>query len=661
MTVVISAPFLPTSESDNRVDFSRINRSANPAFLAARFFCRVANGVLPFALILASSARVAPIYAQSVGVPCSQPPKQTRAPANVPIKVTVGVVLADMSVRPIPLYSLELVDVADTTKRTAVRTDLTGTVMETACPGHYLVRSVQAATLNDSTYRWQVPLEVTGSGAKVELTNANAVVASAPVTKRSATRQIAPEREVFEQVKRAVFRVEAGLGHGSGFLAQIPGLAEGFVITNDHVVANETKASVYLDSVTRVPALVVARDREADLAILRLPTGRCAECPHLPLAVAKPNEPLVVAGERVFAIGFPLNQEMTLTTGIASSVREGAIISDVNINHGNSGGPMLNLAGEVIGVNAFGDFTDQGGPGISGAIAISRINALLAQVPSALAQTPAPEDRPLVAVPRTTYPLTLLKSLADSVDPSSYRKLLERDANKFTINITTPVLYRVAQRLAENDVAGDRRAREKKGGVSRDEAYSEEKQSRDWEQYVGDAAVPVVTFAIIPKVGETFWSAFGRGLSASQGYIPGQASMVFKGDVRGARFYRNGVEIEPIRGGHGSQVVRVENAWVKLKDVADMGYYVLLPEAFAPDSSGAPSRLTIVVQDLKNPGTLSVTEIDGELSARVWNDFQPYYAAVMPDKAWIAADPKQRSPKIPLTCHSEDASCEIRK
>jgi len=600
-----------------------------------------------------------PLAAQTVAKSCTPALKATRAPAAVPISVTVGVVLADMSVRPVPLYSLELLDAADTTKRLALRTDLSGTATESACAGHYIVRSVQPAALNDSIYRWQVPLDVAAPGAKLELTNANATVAGAPTTKKIASRQIAPEREVFEQVKRGVFRVEAGLGHGSGFLAQIPGIAEGLVITNDHVVANDTKVSIYLDSVTRVPAVVVARDREADLAILRLPANRCADCPHLPLAVAKPNEPLVVAGERVFAIGFPLNQEMTLTTGIASSVREGAIISDVNINHGNSGGPMLNLAGEVIGVNAFGDFTDQGGPGISGAIAISRINGLLAQIPAALAQTPAPEDRKLVAVPRTAYPLSLLKALADSVDPRAYRKLLERNANKFTINITTPVLYRVAQRVAENEVAGDRRDREKKGAVSKDESYSEDNQSRDWQQYVGDATVPVVTFAISPKVAETFWSAVGRGLAASSGTIA-QASMVFQGDVRGARFYRNGVEIEPIRGGHGSQVVRVENAWVKLKDVADMGYYVLLPEAFAPDSSGAPSRLTIIVQDLKNPGTLSVTEIDGELSARVWNDFQPYYAAMVPDKQWIAADPKRRSPKIPMDCNSVDASCKIR-
>lgn len=598
-----------------------------------------------------------PIAAQTKQ--CTSAPRATRAQAPVPIKVDVGVVLSDMSVRALPLYSLELLDATDTTKRLALRTDLSGSATESACPGHYIVRSLQAATLNDSTYRWQVPVDVAAPGTKLELTNANATVAAAPTIKKIASRQIAPEREVFEQVKRGVFRVEAGLGHGSGFLAQIPGAAEGLVITNDHVVANATNVSIYLDSVTRVPAVVIARDREADLAILRIPVNRCGECPHLQLAVAKPNEPLVVAGERVFAIGFPLNQEMTLTTGIASSVRAGAIISDVNINHGNSGGPMLNLAGEVIGVNAFGDFTDQGGPGISGAIAISRIDGLIAQIPGALAQTAAPEDRLLVGVPRTSYPLSLLKSLADSVDPKAYRKLLQRNANKFTINITTPVLYRVAQRLAENEVAGERRDREKKAGVSKDETYSQDNQSRDWEQYVGDATVPVVTISISPKIGETFWSAFGRGLSAAQGYGPGQASMVFQGDVRGARFYRNGIEVQPIRGGHGSQVFRIEDRWVKFKDVADMGYYVLLPEAFAPDSTGAPSRLTIIVQDLKNPETLSVTEIDGELSARVWNDFRPYYATLVSDKPWIAADPKRRSPKIPMQCSPFD--CAITK
>ena len=66
---------------------------------------------------------------------------------------------------------------------------------------------------------------------------------------------------------------------------------------------------------------------------------------------------------------------------------------------------------------------------------------------------------------------------------------------------------------------------------------------------------------------------------------------------------------------HAPQVARGEKVWVKLKDAANMGYYVLSPEAFAPDSNTAPARVTIVKKDLKNPTTLSKTDIEGEASA----------------------------------------------
>jgi len=175
----------------------------------------------------------------------------------------------------------------------------------------------------------------------------------------------------------------------------------------------------------------------------------------------------------VLAIGFPLSQEMTLTSGIASSVRDGAIISDVNVNHGNSGGPMLSLGGEVVGVNTFGDFTTQGGPGISGAIAITRILPLLAKIPAALATVGVPPDRTLPTMPLGSYSSALMMTVADTVDPKAYRKLFSRNANKFLINMTTPVMYRVSMRVAEADVGRDRKRREARSNVASDEQYSE--------------------------------------------------------------------------------------------------------------------------------------------------------------------------------------------
>jgi S1-C subfamily serine protease len=72
---------------------------------------------------------------------------------------------------------------------------------------------------------------------------------------------VTPEGAIYRIATGAVFRVEAGLGHGSGFLVD----AAGLVITNDHVIGTAQRAvSVYIDSITRLQAIVLARDPDAD-------------------------------------------------------------------------------------------------------------------------------------------------------------------------------------------------------------------------------------------------------------------------------------------------------------------------------------------------------------------------------------------------------------
>jgi hypothetical protein len=567
------------------------------------------------------------------------------------VRVVVALVMPDLTVRPVPLHALRLTATADTSHAHELRTGLDGSGAAGIPAGAYRVRSVQPVTLGDSAYAWDVPLEVTPAGVSLELTNANATVTAAA---RGMVRQVAPEREVFERVKRGVFRVEAGLGHGSGFLADTLG---GLVITNDHVVGTADAVSVYVDSITRLPAQIVARDRDADLAVLRISLARCADCPRLTLATPEPNQPLVVAGERLLAIGFPLSQELTVTSGIASSIRDGAIISDVNINPGNSGGPMLNMAGQVVAVNTFGEAAGTVGPGVSGSITVHRLGALLARARESLATLPAPEDRPLPAMPRDRYPLALIKQIADTAKISAYRHISERSAGKFTVFIGTPTQQLVLMKQEEEQVAKDRRNREKRAGVADEQRFSELAQVRDWMEYVGDVTAPVIAIQVIPKIGETFGSSLMRGLAMGAAGVMTKAKLKFQGDVRGVKLYRNGVEIEALRGGHAPQKVLVENQWVALKDVADMGYYVYPPEAFMPDSTGAPARVSVIIQDLKNPGSLSSVDIWGETSARVWNDFALFYTTVRPSSPFVAADPSQPSPKVPLTCDARTGAC----
>ena len=138
-------------------------------------------------------------------------------------------------------------------------------------------------------------------------------------------------------------------GIGSGFVID----ADGYIVTSDHVIAGAETVTVILDDGTRLDAEVVGGDARTDLALLKvesdgpLPTVRFAA------------EDLTRVGDWVVAIGNPFGVGKTVTFGIVSARQRGTgpnpyedhLQIDAPINSGNSGGPTVNLQGEVIGVN----------------------------------------------------------------------------------------------------------------------------------------------------------------------------------------------------------------------------------------------------------------------------------------------------------------------
>ncbi len=143
-----------------------------------------------------------------------------------------------------------------------------------------------------------------------------------------------------------------GTVSGSGFFIS----EEGYVLTNNHVVEGTQEVKVVLADGTEQTAQIVGTDRYSDIAILKT-EGKVP-------AVAKLGDSnLLQPGESVIAIGSPLGDfKNTVTVGVVSATGraidsgqgyqiEGLIQTDAAINHGNSGGPLVNLAGEVIGIN----------------------------------------------------------------------------------------------------------------------------------------------------------------------------------------------------------------------------------------------------------------------------------------------------------------------
>ncbi len=136
---------------------------------------------------------------------------------------------------------------------------------------------------------------------------------------------------------------------GSGFIID----ASGIVVTNNHVIADADEVNVILNDGTRLKAEIIGRDQKIDLALLRVK-------PEKPLkAVQFGDSDKLRIGEWVVAIGNPFSLGGTVTAGIVSArnrdINSGPydnyIQTDAAINRGNSGGPLFNLEGEVVGVN----------------------------------------------------------------------------------------------------------------------------------------------------------------------------------------------------------------------------------------------------------------------------------------------------------------------
>jgi serine protease Do len=155
-------------------------------------------------------------------------------------------------------------------------------------------------------------------------------------------------------------------GVGSGFILS----ADGFVMTNAHVVDGADEVLVTLTDKREFKARIVGADRRTDVAVVKV------EATGLPFVKIGDSDRLKV-GEWVVAIGSPFGLENTVTAGIVSAKQRDTgdylpfIQTDVAINPGNSGGPLLNLKGEVVGINSQ-IFSRSGGfMGISFAIPIA--------------------------------------------------------------------------------------------------------------------------------------------------------------------------------------------------------------------------------------------------------------------------------------------------
>jgi serine protease Do len=173
-----------------------------------------------------------------------------------------------------------------------------------------------------------------------------------PATLHSQQPVLGPQEQVVVRVARqvspAVVSILRGASSGSGVIIR----SDGVILTNAHVIGRASTVQVRLADGQTVSGQVLGLDQSIDIAVIRI-AGQ--NLPNAPLG----DSDRVEVGQTAIAIGNPLGLERTVTTGVISAVNRdprgvqlGDLIqTDAAINPGNSGGPLLNSAGQVIGIN----------------------------------------------------------------------------------------------------------------------------------------------------------------------------------------------------------------------------------------------------------------------------------------------------------------------
>src|SRR2546421_9392482 len=226
-----------------------------------------------------------------------------------------------------------------------------------------------------------------GSGAVAAALVAHAAPAAAATPATTATVQgtssSATAESVYAQVSPGVVTITSATGRGQAIGSGIVLDTKGDILTNAHVIAGATQMQVTLSSGQTVAATLVGSNSSADLAVIRISVPAASLHP-----VTLGNSDGVQIGDTVYAIGSPFGLSGSLTEGIVSNLNQGGsasnganlsglIQTDAAINPGNSGGPLVNSAGQVIGINNSIESPVNGNVGVGFAISINQVKQLL--------------------------------------------------------------------------------------------------------------------------------------------------------------------------------------------------------------------------------------------------------------------------------------------
>ena len=410
--------------------------------------------------------------------------------------------------------------------------------------------------------------------------------------------------KIYEALNPAIVKIHADGGEGSGFLVS----ASGVIATNHHVVANSRYLAAQFSDGRKVRAEIIVLDPRRDVALLKINRSMAVGIQPLELLPAA-EEASLRTGTPVLAFGSPLSQTFLMTQGIISKVEEGVLLGDFLIQPGNSGGPLVDTRGRVVGINTFAEQQ------ISGAVRVNVLREILSRPEVKAGESIEPSAELLPNLRSRRYPPDALKAkiLAAKVDPRNYVV----DGGKFAVTAITPVL--IGRLQVQDDLQQAENRMQRRGKKIKDPRYQPvDEPFYEWLRNATTYLDYAVTFEIKPDFGATAgsqWAAVFGGLAGAEV----MQNYEFKAEFEDFRLYRDGAFIPPVKPGRQITEQSMTGYMFRFIDEAYSGMYVYSPDVFL---TGREYRMEIF--DAREPGKVHKTvklDSDSKMIRQIREDF----------------------------------------
>ena len=513
---------------------------------------------------------------------CALPLMAQEPGAKVQLKVRAALYDRDLNIKPVPRLTVKLTPIAPTMGNAlTIVTSLDGSAETEIAPGKYRVTTEKGAELFDKQYKWDLEADFTKKENLLELSNDNAKIEPVAAGRETHIDVLAAQ---YKRVKESVVTVWTEDRAFDGTIIDEKGL----VLTVQHQLKGAEWIAIQLDDVRKLPAVKVAQDEQADVAVLRFDAKTAGE---FPVASISTDPEALVEGERVFTVENPGSEKnKKLLTGVLSKADNEQIVSDIKV--GYVGSPLFNSSGSAVGIAQYRDAKMTMRP-------IGSASKVIEEAKETAAKIEAPAKR-LPVVPPFELASTDLRSPGRGHWESEFYQFKLGD---FYVDLITPVAAYEMRLDVYNEQMKE---------------YGKHPKGHTQPTLPDDKYTAALIVAVYPQTKMGYWENFGRnGGPAVRHYKNGFSKMMLLcGDH----------VVEPVWP-HRTLEEGGGNWNVVMSNESTGGRYVYRADAIQPSCGTVKLR---VVATKKEDEVLEKI-LDEKVIQRVWEDYEPYREKETPE------------------------------